>query len=103
MTLVSRIHQQFEAEVSLRDVFQHPTLEGLAGVIAAQVKSTYAAIRQAKEQTYYPVSSAQKRMYVLSQMEDGGTSYNMPAVLQLEGGARPGAVVGGDERTDCAA
>ncbi|PRP48805.1 hypothetical protein C7B63_20995, partial [Bacillus halotolerans] len=33
----------------------------------------------------YPVSSAQKRMYVLQQLEDGGTGYNMPAVLELEG------------------
>ena len=86
MTLVSRIHQQFEVEVSLRDVFGHPTLEALAAVIAAQEKSAYAAIPQAKEQPHYPVSSAQKRMYVLSQMEDVGTSYNMPFVLQLEGG-----------------
>ena len=31
MTLVSRIHQQFEVEVSLRDVFGHPTLEGAGG------------------------------------------------------------------------
>ena len=86
MTLVSRIHQQFEVEVSLRDVFEHPTLEALAKVIAGQVKSAYEAIEPAKEQLHYPVSSAQKRMYVLSQMEDVGTSYNMPAVLQLEGG-----------------
>ena len=72
MTLVSRIHQQFEVEVSLRDVFGHPTLEGLAAVIAAQAKSAYAAIQPAKEQPHYPVSSAQKRMYVLSQMEGCG-------------------------------
>ena len=31
MTLVSRIHQRFEVEVSLREVFMHPKLEAMAG------------------------------------------------------------------------
>ncbi|MFP7695660.1 condensation domain-containing protein, partial [Bacillus subtilis] len=35
------------------------------------------------------VSSAQKRIYVLQQLEDGGTGYNMPAVLELEGKLNP--------------
>ena len=103
MTLVSHIHQQFEVEVSLRDVFGHPTLEALATVIAGQEKSAYAAIPQAKEQPYYPVSSAQKRMYVLSQMEDG--RHELQHAVRPAAGRRAGprAVVGGDERTDRAA
>ena len=48
MTLVSQIHQKFEVGISLRDVFQHPTLEGLAAEIAMQAKSVYAAIPLAK-------------------------------------------------------
>ncbi|SFJ93142.1 amino acid adenylation domain-containing protein, partial [Paenibacillus sp. UNC496MF] len=85
ITLVSRVHRKFEVEISLRDVFRHPTLEELAAVIAAQAKSAYTAIELAAERPYYPLSSAQKRMYVLSQMEGAGMSYNMPAMLRLEG------------------
>ncbi|MDI5790323.1 condensation domain-containing protein [Bacillus licheniformis] len=33
----------------------------------------------------YPVSSAQRRMYILNQLEEASTSYNVPAVLLLEG------------------
>ncbi|MFD1673678.1 condensation domain-containing protein, partial [Alicyclobacillus fodiniaquatilis] len=35
--------------------------------------------------SYYEVSSAQKRMYVLQEMDPQGTAYNMPAVLVVEG------------------
>ena len=85
MTLVSQIHRQFEVVVSLRDVFQHPTLEAMAKIIASSETSAFTAIQPATEQPYYPVSSAQKRMYVLSQMEGAGSSYNLPVVLRLEG------------------
>ncbi|MEC1520409.1 condensation domain-containing protein, partial [Bacillus sonorensis] len=47
--------------------------------------SPYEAMKPAEKRETYPVSSAQKRMYVLQQLEDGGTGYNMPAVLELEG------------------
>ncbi|MGG6314569.1 amino acid adenylation domain-containing protein, partial [Paenibacillus macerans] len=33
----------------------------------------------------YPVSSSQRRMYILNQLGEGDTSYNIPAVLLLEG------------------
>ncbi|MBV2197917.1 hypothetical protein KQR56_20270 [Bacillus velezensis] len=33
----------------------------------------------------YPLSSAQKRMYVLNQLDRETISYNMPSVLLMEG------------------
>ncbi|MEC1920653.1 plipastatin non-ribosomal peptide synthetase PpsC [Bacillus subtilis] len=83
--LVSRIAKEFDVQVPLKDVFAHPTVEGLAAVIREGTDSPYEAIKPAEKQETYPVSSAQKRIYVLQQLEDGGTGYNMPAVLELEG------------------
>ncbi|MEC0280988.1 condensation domain-containing protein, partial [Bacillus halotolerans] len=83
--LVSRIAKEFGVQVPLKDVFAHPTVEGLASVISEGTESPYEAIKPAEKCETYPVSSAQKRMYVLQQLEDGGTGYNMPAVLELEG------------------
>ncbi|WP_110109397.1 plipastatin non-ribosomal peptide synthetase PpsC [Bacillus subtilis] len=83
--LVSRITKEFDVQVPLKDVFAHPTVEGLATVIREGTDSPYEAIKPAEKQETYPVSSAQKRIYVLQQLEDGGTGYNMPAVLELEG------------------
>ncbi|MGC2838954.1 non-ribosomal plipastatin synthetase PpsC [Bacillus sp. JZ76] len=87
--LVSRITKEFDVQVPLKDVFAHPTVEGLATVIREGTDSPYEAIKPAEKQETYPVSSAQKRIYVLQQLEDGGTGYNMPAVLELEGKLNP--------------
>ncbi|MES9776970.1 amino acid adenylation domain-containing protein, partial [Bacillus velezensis] len=67
------------------DIFARPTVEELASVIQDLEESPYEAIQPAQTQDTYPVSSAQKRMYVLQQLEDGGVGYNMPAVLELTG------------------
>ncbi|MEC1581805.1 amino acid adenylation domain-containing protein [Bacillus subtilis] len=87
--LVSRIAKEFDVQVPLKDVFAHPTVEGLATVIREGTDSPYEAIKPAEKQETYPVSSAQKRIYVLQQLEEGGTGYNMPAVLELEGKLNP--------------
>ena len=57
MTLVFGYHQQFEVKVSLRDVFGHPTLEGLAAVIAAQANSLVRAFRLRSNYRRKPVTS----------------------------------------------
>ncbi|XLG14544.1 Plipastatin synthase subunit C [Bacillus velezensis] len=83
--LVSRIAKEFGVQVPLQDIFARPTVEELASVIQDLEESPYEAIQPAQKQDTYPVSSAQKRMYVLQQLEDGGVGYNMPAVLELTG------------------
>ncbi|RXK31107.1 non-ribosomal peptide synthetase, partial [Bacillus velezensis] len=83
--LVSRIAKEFGVQVPLQDIFARPMVEELASVIQDLEESPYEAIQPAQKQDTYPVSSAQKRMYVLQQLEDGGVGYNMPAVLELTG------------------
>ncbi|AWM17149.1 non-ribosomal peptide synthetase [Bacillus inaquosorum] len=87
--LVSRIAKEFDVQVALKDVFAHPTVEGLASVIREGTDSPYEAMKPAEKREAYPVSSAQKRIYVLQQLEDGGIGYNMPAMLELEGELDP--------------
>ncbi len=42
-------------------------------------------IKPAGEGEYYSVSSAQKRLFVLNQLEDINISYNMPGAIMIEG------------------
>ncbi|WP_194241732.1 phosphopantetheine-binding protein, partial [Bacillus subtilis] len=56
--LVSRIAKEFDVQVPLKDVFAHPTVEGLAAVIREGTDSPYEAIKPAEKQEIYPVSSA---------------------------------------------
>jgi tyrocidine synthetase-3 len=85
ITLVARIHKEFGVEVSLQDVFKSQTIQELSKIIGGSSQQHYADIGQVTEQEHYPVSSAQKRMFVLSQFENNGTTYNMPAALAVEG------------------
>ncbi|MCM3342854.1 amino acid adenylation domain-containing protein [Paenibacillus sp. MER TA 81-3] len=85
MTLVSRIHQALDVELPLRQLFLAPTVEGLAAALKAADGSTYKELAPAGEQAHYPLSSAQKRLYFLQQLEGAELSYNMPVVLRLEG------------------
>ena len=84
-TLISKIHKEFSVELPLREIFQSPTIKELAKRVGGAEKSIYSAIQPVTEQEYYQVSSAQKRLYVLSMLESASTSYNMPAAVTIEG------------------
>ncbi|MBA9085510.1 amino acid adenylation domain-containing protein/non-ribosomal peptide synthase protein (TIGR01720 family) [Fontibacillus solani] len=84
-TLVAKIHKEMNCSLALKDVFQYPTIEQMAEVISAMEKDDFESIPQVEEREYYPVSSGQKRLYILNQIEGGELSYNMPGAMTLEG------------------
>ncbi|MBB3113016.1 amino acid adenylation domain-containing protein [Paenibacillus phyllosphaerae] len=83
--LANRLRQQMEAEVTLREVFEHPTVRGMAEAIRRGAKRRESPIPTAAVRDVYPLSSAQKRLYILNKLEEEGTSYNTPGVLELSG------------------
>ncbi|AFC30793.1 Tyrocidine synthetase 3 [Paenibacillus mucilaginosus 3016] len=83
--LAAHIYRDLQTNVPLGDLFRHPTLKSMAGLIDAGAREEYIPIPRAPERTYYPVSSEQKRIYILSQLVGGELSYNMPGVLSVEG------------------
>ncbi|SDG58787.1 Phosphopantetheine attachment site, partial [Paenibacillus sp. cl6col] len=84
-TLVSRLYKEMNVNFPLRGVFRHPTIEEMSQAISQMETSWYTAIPIAEEQEYYPLSSAQLRLYIMSQLEGSELSYNMPGMLVLEG------------------
>ncbi|MWC31394.1 amino acid adenylation domain-containing protein, partial [Paenibacillus sp. MMS18-CY102] len=84
-TLVAKMHKAMGIEMPLREVFQYSTIEQMAEVISGKEQHTYGSIPVIEERTHYPVSSAQKRMYILSQLEGGELSYNMPSIFTVDG------------------
>ncbi|QOQ56761.1 non-ribosomal peptide synthase/polyketide synthase [Bacillus amyloliquefaciens] len=85
MTLIAKIHKQFSKNISLREVFQCPTVEEMAKAIAEAEADRPDYIPAAEEKDVYPVSSVQKMVYLSTQIEGGELSYNMPGILTLEG------------------
>ncbi|MCX7923871.1 MAG: amino acid adenylation domain-containing protein [Clostridia bacterium] len=83
-TLVSKIHKEFNVEVPLREIFSTPTIKQIAKRIEDSEVNIYSSISPVETRQYYPVSAAQKRMYILNRLE-GGTSYNMPGAIEIDG------------------
>ncbi|MCP5102723.1 MAG: amino acid adenylation domain-containing protein, partial [bacterium] len=54
---------------------------GLARFIRESAQDRYTAIGPVEKRDYYVLSSAQKRLYILQQMEPQSTAYNMPQAI----------------------
>ncbi|MDR1135404.1 MAG: amino acid adenylation domain-containing protein, partial [Clostridiales Family XIII bacterium] len=81
---VNAIEERTGVRIPLRDVFTYPTARQLAKEIEKAGKGVYLSIPKAEIKSYYPMSSAQKRLFVIDQIEGGGITYNMPALIETD-------------------
>jgi len=79
--LISRIHKHLNVKVPLTELFRTPTIEALAKYIKNAVQVTFTAITPAERREYYALSSAQKRLYVIQQVNKETTAYNLPGIF----------------------
>ncbi|MFE6799745.1 condensation domain-containing protein, partial [Paenibacillus chitinolyticus] len=84
-TLVGKVHKELNVDLPLRDVFRHSTVEEMAAAITRMERQEHVSIPLAEEREYYPLSSAQKRLFIQHTLEGADQLYNMPEMLQLEG------------------
>jgi polyketide synthase PksJ len=83
--LASRLHKELQVEVPIRQIFETPTIRNLAEYLERETSSLFSAIQPVAYREYYPMSAAQKRIYILSQMEPGALSYNQPGAMVIAG------------------
>ncbi len=87
--VISRVRQRLASELKLRELFQTPTVAGLAEIIeAARVGDTapkgppLVAVPRTRD---LPLSFAQQRLWFLDQLGPGRAVYNIPTAVRLEG------------------
>lgn len=83
--IAARIYKEFNHEVSLRDIFDYPTIKQLCDILKQRTKIEYAPITPISNQPHYPLSYAQKRLWILHQMEENSIAYNNFAAYRLHG------------------
>jgi amino acid adenylation domain-containing protein len=87
--VVSRIRQVFGVEVSLRSLFEMPTVSGHAGVVESALRGgagqQAAPIPRTSRGQPAPLSFAQQRLWLIDQLEPGSPLYNVPVLLRLTG------------------
>ncbi|MGH1392468.1 MAG: amino acid adenylation domain-containing protein [Trichormus sp.] len=85
--LVSQIQQVFGVDISLRQIFENPTIAELATLIDSSRLNTYLSnsipVRESTDKIL--LSFAQQRLWMLSQIEPENPSYNVAAALRLTG------------------
>ncbi len=81
--LLARIHKEFDVKVTLAEIFQKPRLDDLTLYVKGMEADTFEAIEPAPAQKNYPLTSGQKRLYVLQQLTPDSTGYNLPQFFPL--------------------
>ncbi len=86
---ISRIRTQFQVELPLRTLFEHPTLAELARAITearrAAPPGPVPALTRRSDVGGLPLSFAQERLWFLAQLEPHSGSYNIPLAMRLRG------------------
>ncbi|RFB34921.1 amino acid adenylation domain-containing protein [Brevibacillus sp. VP] len=91
MMLVTILYKEFNVSLSIKQIFDNPTIELLAQLIEVSGDSAFIQIplEPVEERPYYPISAAQKRMLIVDELNQGGTSYNIPSCVIIEGPVNP--------------
>ncbi len=94
--VLSRVRRLFGVELSIRTLFESPTVEGLARSIGreqegrrAEAGPALSALARGRE---LPLSFAQARLWFLDRLQPGSAIYNIPLAYRLRGELAPGAL-----------
>lgn len=85
MALISKIHKEFNIRIGLGEFFNHQTIKTQAEIIHKSEQDRFAAIEAVEEKEFYILSSAQKRFYIMHQINEKKIGYNITSLVGLEG------------------
>ncbi|MGW3467349.1 amino acid adenylation domain-containing protein [Saccharopolyspora sp. NPDC000995] len=81
--LLARVRTELGAELTIRSLFDHPTVARLAAQLEAGTSRP--ALRPVERPERIPLSFAQQRLWFLNRLEDASATYNLPLVLRMSG------------------
>lgn len=83
--LLARIYKEFGLKISINDIYEKSTIREIAQMINENTEKTSIHLTKLDEKEFYKVSSVQKRMYFLNELDQTGTAYHITTVKKLTG------------------
>jgi tyrocidine synthetase-3 len=81
--LAAKIHEKLDVKITVSDIFKHATLRDMAECIDRNGKEKYESIKIAELKEYYALSAAQRRLYIIREMDRQETGYNITSLFRL--------------------
>lgn len=87
--LLNALHREMGVRIPLVELFRTRTIRGLARYItditaAKGSGETFPSLEPVEKKEYYPLSSAQKQLYFMQQLNPENTAYNVPGMLATD-------------------
>lgn len=83
--MLSRLRAALDVDVPTNTLFDAPALADFSGHVSSAAPSRIPPVEKAERHERLPLSLAQRRLWFLSQTEDGSAAYNIPYELRLRG------------------
>ncbi|WP_455772899.1 amino acid adenylation domain-containing protein [Virgibacillus pantothenticus] len=84
-TLSSKVYNEFNIKLPLSVIFEKPTVKEIAAYLRESNTTVIQTIKPVEIQDNYPLSSAQKRMFIENEINKHSVIYNIPSLLKLRG------------------
>jgi amino acid adenylation domain-containing protein len=83
----TRVQKALGITLPPAQLFDTPTIRSLGRAVTSRTTQRFTPLEAAEKREFYPLSPAQKRLFILQQLDPASTSYNMPDLFVVNGEA----------------
>ncbi len=85
MKLASLCSKHLDRNISVRQIFENPTINQLAKIISENTKAATFVVKKQKSNDYMPLSFAQERIWLMYYLSENKSIYNLPMAWTIHG------------------